>query len=153
MRQGSTILDQQCKGFKGHSSMSSKLLESELEFSAIRASGPGGQHVNKVSSAVQLKFDVVSSSLPSAVKARLMSLSDRRITKEGLIVIKAQRFRSQDKNKQDAVERLELLIGKAVAVPKKRLATRPTRSAKERRLKNKLHLSKKKLFRGVSDFD
>jgi ribosome-associated protein len=133
--------------------MTSKLLESELEFSAIRASGPGGQHVNKVSSAVQLKFDVVSSSLPSAVKARLIALSDRRITKEGLIVIKAQRFRSQDKNKQDAVERLELLVSKAAAVPKKRLATRPTRSAKERRLKNKLYLSKKKLSRGVSDFD
>ena len=133
--------------------MTSKLLESELEFSAIRASGPGGQHVNKVSSAVQLKFDVVSSSLPSAVKARLIALSDRRITKEGLIVIKAQRFRSQDKNKQDAVERLELLVVKAAAVPKKRLATRPTRSAKERRLKNKLYLSKKKLSRGVSDFD
>jgi ribosome-associated protein len=133
--------------------MSSKLLESELEFSAIRASGPGGQHVNKVSSAVQLKFDIVSSSLPLAVKTRLMALSDRRITKEGLIVIKAQRFRSQDKNKQDAVERLELLVSKAAAVPKKRLATRPTRSAKERRLKNKLHLSKKKLTRGVSDFD
>lgn len=133
--------------------MRRKFPESELEFSAIRASGPGGQHVNKVSSAVQLKFDVPSCSLPVAIKARLLTLPDRRITKEGLIVIKAQRFRSQDKNKQDAVERLELLIEKAAIAPKKRLATRPTRSAKERRLKNKKHLSNKKLTRGSSDFD
>lgn len=133
--------------------MSSKLLESELEFSAIRASGPGGQHVNKVSSAVQLKFDIGRCSLPATVKARLRALSDRRITKEGIIVIKAQRFRSQDKNKQDAIERLELLVEKAAIAPKKRLATRPTRSAKERRLKDKKLLSNKKLSRGVSDFD
>ncbi|MFT4748890.1 MAG: ribosome-associated protein [Pseudohongiellaceae bacterium] len=133
--------------------MGRKFLESELEFSAIRASGPGGQHVNKVSSAVQLKFDIVNSSLPAAVKARLLALSDRRITKDGLVVIKAQRFRSQDKNKQDAVERLKLLAEKAASAPKKRLATRPTRSAKERRLKNKKLLSNKKLTRGSSDFD
>jgi ribosome-associated protein len=133
--------------------MGRKFLESELEFSAIRASGPGGQHVNKVSSAVQLKFDIVNSSLPAAVKARLLALSDRRITKDGLVVIKAQRFRSQDKNKQDAVERQKLLAEKAASAPKKRLATRPTRSAKERRLKNKKLLSNKKLTRGSSDFD
>jgi ribosome-associated protein len=102
---------------------------------------------------VQLKFDIVSSSLPAAVKTRLLALPDRRITKEGLVVIKAQRFRSQDKNKQDAVERLQLLAEKAATAPKKRLETRPTRSAKERRLKNKKLLSKKKLTRGSSDFD
>lgn len=134
-------------------SMKIKLSETDFEFSAIRASGPGGQHVNKVSSAVQLKFDIHSSSLAASVKSRLLSLSDRRISKEGIIVVKAQRFRSQDKNKMDAIERLEVLVGKAATPPKRRVPTKPSRSAKERRLKNKKRLSDKKTTRGSTNFD
>lgn len=133
--------------------MKIRLAETELEFSAIRASGPGGQHVNKVSTAVQLKFDIQASSLAASVKSRLLSLSDRRISKDGIIVVKAQRFRSQDKNKLDAIARLEVLVNKAATPPKKRLATKPSRSAKERRLKNKKHLSDKKTNRGSTNFD
>lgn len=133
--------------------MKIKISEAEMEFSAIRASGPGGQHVNKVSSAVQLKFDIHRSSLAGSVKSRLLILADRRISKEGIVVVKAQRFRSQDKNKQDAMNRLEVLVNKAAAPEKKRVATKPSRSAKERRLKNKKRLSDKKLTRGSANYD
>ncbi|MFK7864199.1 MAG: alternative ribosome rescue aminoacyl-tRNA hydrolase ArfB [Pseudohongiellaceae bacterium] len=133
--------------------MSVKIQEAELEFSAIRASGPGGQHVNKVSSAVQLKFDIQASSLSLRVKTRLLALADRRISKEGIIVVKAQRFRSQDKNKQDAIVRLEALVSKAAAFEKRRIPTKPSRSAKEKRLKNKKRLSDKKSTRGAGNFD
>lgn len=121
-----------------------KISDSEYEFSAIRASGPGGQNVNKVSSAVQLRFDINRSSLAPHIKSSLLEFSDSRISNDGTIVIKAQRFRTQDKNKQDAVARLHELVKKASFKKPKRIATRPGRAAKERRLKEKKMMAGKK---------
>jgi ribosome-associated protein len=110
----------------------------ELSFSFIRASGPGGQNVNKVATAVQLRFDALHSpSLPAPVIRRLLSLAGRRATIAGEIVITAQRFRTQEANRKDAVERLVALIEAATHVPKPRVATRPSRAAKRRRVDNK----------------
>jgi ribosome-associated protein len=116
--------------------------EWDLSEEFIRASGPGGQNVNKVSSAVELRFDVARSpSLPAAVRARLMRLAGRRLTKDGVLVIRAERFRTQEQNRQDARDRLAELVRQATIVPRPRIATRPTRAAKERRMEAKVRRS------------
>ena len=122
--------------------------EDELQFSAIRAQGAGGQNVNKVSNAVHLRYDIVAGSLPDAVKARLLALGDQRITGDGVVVIKAQSHRSLERNRADAVDRLHGLIRQAAKVEKPRRATRPTLGSKLRRLKGKVQRGQTKALRG-----
>lgn len=127
------------------------LSDSEIEIHAVRSQGAGGQHVNKVSTAIHLRFDITASSLPHFYKEALLKLRDHRISKEGVITIKAQQHRSQERNREDALERLSLLIH-SVAIPKmKRKPTKPTKGSQNRRIEGKKRQGRLKQLRGTLD--
>lgn len=127
--------------------------ESELQFEYVRASGPGGQNVNKVATAVQLRFDVNTSSLPDNIKDRLAKLAGKRVTNDGVLILEAKRYRTQEQNREDAVRRFVELVRKSTIKPKKRVKTKPTKASQERRIKEKKQRGEIKKNRQKKSFD
>jgi len=130
-----------------------KIDERELQLEFVRASGPGGQNVNKVATAVQLRFDIRAASLPEDIKNRLVSLAGKRVTNEGILVIEARKFRTQEKNRDDAIQRFVELVRKAAVKPKARRRTRPTLASKEKRLKAKKERGEIKKIRQSKSYE